>query len=44
MSLTRISLIDTTYPMAFELASDTELVVKVKGSDGVLRSATLTLA
>jgi hypothetical protein len=35
---------DTTYPMAFELASDTELVVKVKGSDGVLRSATLTLA
>ena len=38
------SLIDTTYPMAFELASDTELVVKVKGSDGVLRYATLTLA
>jgi hypothetical protein len=35
---------NTTYPMAFELASDTELVVKVKGSDGVLRSATLTLA
>ena len=38
------SLIDTTYPMAFELASNTSLVVKVKGSDGVLRSATLTLA
>ena len=38
------SLIDTTYPMAFELASDTELVVKVKGSDGTVRSATLTLA
>ena len=35
---------DTTYPMAFELASDTSLVVKVKGSDGTVRSATLTLA
>jgi len=35
---------DTTYPLAFELASDTSLVVKVKGSDGTVRSATLTLA
>lgn len=30
--------------MTFELTSDTELKVKVKGSDGVVRSATLTLA
>jgi len=30
--------------MTFELASDTSLVVKVKGSDGTVRSATLTLA
>ena len=30
--------------MTFELASDTTLVVKVKGSDGTVRSATLTLA
>lgn len=35
---------DTTYPLAFELASNTSLVVKVKGSDGTVRSATLTLA
>ena len=35
---------DTTYPMTFELASNTSLVVKVKGSDGTVRSATLTLA
>jgi hypothetical protein len=35
---------DTTYPLAFELASDTSLIVKVKGSDGTVRSATLTLA
>jgi trimeric autotransporter adhesin len=35
---------DTTFPLAFELASDTSLVVKVKGSDGTVRSATLTLA
>jgi hypothetical protein len=30
--------------MVFELSSDTSLVVKVKGSDGVIRSTTLTLA
>lgn len=30
--------------MVFQLASDTSLVVKVKGSDGTVRSATLTLA
>jgi hypothetical protein len=30
--------------MAFELTSDTVLTVKVKGSDGVVRSATLTLS
>jgi hypothetical protein len=30
--------------MVFQLTSDTSLVVKVKGSDGVIRSATLTLA
>ena len=30
--------------MMFQLTSDTSLVVKVKGSDGVVRSATLTLA
>jgi hypothetical protein len=30
--------------MVFELASDTSLIVKVKGSDGTVRSATLTLA
>jgi hypothetical protein len=30
--------------MTFELASDTSLVVKVRGSDGTVRSATLTLA
>jgi hypothetical protein len=30
--------------MTFELASNTSLVVKVKGSDGTVRSATLTLA
>lgn len=35
---------NTTYPMAFELVSNTSLVVKVKGSDGTVRSATLTLA
>jgi hypothetical protein len=35
---------DTTYPLAFELASDTSLVVKVKGSDGTVRSVALTLA
>ena len=35
---------DTTYPLAFELASNTSLIVKVKGSDGTVRSATLTLA
>lgn len=30
--------------MVFQLTSNTSLVVKVKGSDGVVRSATLTLA
>jgi len=30
--------------MTFELASNTSLVVKVRGSDGTVRSATLTLA
>jgi acetyltransferase-like isoleucine patch superfamily enzyme len=30
--------------MVFELTNDTTLVVKVKGSDGTVRSATLTLA
>jgi hypothetical protein len=30
--------------MTFELTSDTELTIKVKGSDGVIRSATLPLA
>lgn len=30
--------------MVFQLTSDTSLVVKVKGSDGTVRSATLTLA
>ena len=30
--------------MVFQLTSDTQLVVKVKGSDGTVRSATLTLA
>jgi hypothetical protein len=30
--------------MVFQLSSDTSLVVKVKGSDGTIRSATLTLA
>jgi len=30
--------------MVFELASDTSLVVKVRGSDGTVRSTTLTLA
>jgi hypothetical protein len=30
--------------MTFELASNTSLVVKVRGSDGVVRAATLTLA
>ena len=30
--------------MVFQLTDDTTLVVKVKGSDGVVRSATLTLA
>jgi hypothetical protein len=30
--------------MVFQLTNDTTLVVKVKGSDGTVRSATLTLA
>lgn len=30
--------------LVFQLTSNTSLVVKVKGSDGVVRSATLTLA
>jgi len=30
--------------MVFQLTNDTTLVVKVKGSDGVIRSSTLTLA
>lgn len=30
--------------MVFQLTSDTSLVIKVKGSDGVVRSTTLTLA
>ena len=30
--------------MTFQLSNDTTLVVKVKGSDGVVRSVTLTLA
>jgi hypothetical protein len=29
--------------MTFQLTSNTSLVIKVKGSDGVVRSATLTL-
>lgn len=29
--------------LVFQLANDTTLVLKVKGSDGVVRSATLTL-
>lgn len=30
--------------MVFQLSSNTSLLVKVRGSDGVVRSATLTLA
>lgn len=30
--------------MVFQLTSDTSLVIKVKGSDGTVRSTTLTLA
>jgi hypothetical protein len=30
--------------MTFELASDTSLVIRVRGSDGTVRSATITLA
>lgn len=30
--------------MVFQLTNDTTLVIKVKGSDGVIRSNTLTLA
>ena len=30
--------------MTFQLTSNTSLAIKVKGSDGVVRSATLTLA
>lgn len=30
--------------LVFQLTNDTTLVVKVKGSDGTVRSATLTLA
>lgn len=30
--------------MVFQLTNDTTLVIKVKGSDGVIRTATLTLA
>lgn len=30
--------------MVFQLTSDTSLVIKVMGSDGVVRSTTLTLA
>ena len=30
--------------MVFQLTNDTTLVVKVKGSDGTVRSSTLTLA
>jgi hypothetical protein len=30
--------------MSFQLTNDTTLVIKVKGNDGVVRSATLTLA
>ena len=30
--------------LVFQLTSNTALVIKVKGSDGVVRSATLTLA
>lgn len=30
--------------MVFVLASDTELIIKIKGSDGAVRSTTLTLA
>jgi len=44
VSIPSSSQLDTTYPMAFELASDTSLVVKVKGSDGQIRTATLTLS
>jgi hypothetical protein len=34
----------TNGDMVFQLTSDTSLVIKVKGSDGTVRSATLTLA
>lgn len=42
-------LLATTTPtnisdMVFELTNDTTLTIKVKGSDGVVRSATLTMA
>lgn len=30
--------------MTFKLTSDTQLKIKVKGSDGTVRSTTLTLA
>jgi hypothetical protein len=30
--------------MVFQLTSDTQLTIKVKGSDGVVRSANITLA
>jgi hypothetical protein len=30
--------------MVFQLTNDTTLVIKVKGSDGTVRAATLTLA
>lgn len=30
--------------MVFQLTSDSQLTIKVKGSDGVIRSASLTLA
>ena len=35
---------DVSSAMTFEKASDTSLVIRVKGADGVVRSATLTLA
>lgn len=34
----------TAGDMVFQLTSNTSLVIKVKGSDGVVRSTTLTLA
>ena len=46
--ITTVGLGTTSLPsnsqMSFELTSDTNLVIKVRGSDGVLRSANITLS